>query len=59
MRTLASLATHLGIATVAEWVEDAESARLLREWGVDYLQGHYIGRAEIAPAAGRRRWRSA
>jgi diguanylate cyclase (GGDEF)-like protein len=46
VRTLAALAKHLGILTVAEWVEDAESARLLREWGVDYLQGHFIGRAE-------------
>ena len=46
VRTLASLAHHLGIVTVAEWVEDAESARLLTEWGVDYIQGHYIGRAE-------------
>ena len=46
VRTLASLAKHLGILTVAEWVEDAELARLLREWGVDYLQGHFIGRAE-------------
>jgi diguanylate cyclase (GGDEF)-like protein len=46
VRTLASLAKHLGILTVAEWVEDAESARLLREWGIDYLQGHFIGRAE-------------
>jgi diguanylate cyclase (GGDEF)-like protein len=46
VRTLASLAKHLGILTVAEWVEDAESARLLKEWGVDYLQGHFIGRAE-------------
>jgi len=46
VRTLASLARHLGIITVAEWVEDAESARLLTDWGVDYIQGHYIGRAE-------------
>jgi diguanylate cyclase (GGDEF)-like protein len=46
VRTLASLARHLGILTVAEWVEDADSARLLRDWGVDYLQGHFIGRAE-------------
>jgi diguanylate cyclase (GGDEF)-like protein len=45
VRTLASLARHLGIQTVAEWVEDEESVRLLREWGVDYLQGHHIGRA--------------
>ena len=53
VRTLASLAKHLGILTVAEWVEDAESARLLKEWGVDYLQGHFIGRAEerAPPAA--------
>jgi len=51
VRTLASLARHLGIITVAEWVEDAASARLLRDWGVDYLQGHYIGRAEPQRAA--------
>ena len=46
VRTLASLARHLGIETVAEWVEDAEAMRLLTEWGIDYLQGHWIGRAE-------------
>ena len=28
-----------------------ESARLLREWGVDYLQGHYIGRRRAAARA--------
>jgi diguanylate cyclase (GGDEF)-like protein len=48
VRTLASLARHLGIITVAEWVEDEESARLLKEWGVDYLQGHFIGRASTS-----------
>ena len=52
VRTLAALARHLGIITVAEWVEDAESARLLRDWGVDYLQGHYVGPAE-APGTAR------
>ena len=50
VRTLASLARHLGILTVAEWVEDEESARLLREWGVDYLQGHHMGRVRIPEA---------
>jgi diguanylate cyclase (GGDEF)-like protein len=48
VRTLASLARHLEIETVAEWVEDMESAQLLTEWGIDYLQGHAIGRA-VAP----------
>ena len=51
VRTLASLAHHLGIATVAEWVEDEEAARLLREWGVDYLQGHHIARVGAPEAA--------
>jgi diguanylate cyclase (GGDEF)-like protein len=43
VRTLLDLAHHLGIATVAEWVEDEDSARLLTQWGVDYLQGNHCG----------------
>lgn len=43
VKTLLQLANHLGIETVAEWVQDAESARLLAEWGVVYLQGDYVG----------------
>ena len=51
VRTLVDLAHHLGIATVAEWVEDDESARLLASWGVDFLQGDLCGRPRIiAPA---------
>ena len=41
--------------TVAEWVEDAETRRLLGEWQIDYLQGHFLGRAGNPRAdAGRR-----
>ncbi len=47
VRTLLELARHLGIPTVAEWVEDAETAKILAGWGVDFLQGHHFGRAEI------------
>ncbi len=47
VRTLLDLARHLGIKTVAEWVEDAETARILADWGIDYLQGFYYGEAEI------------
>ena len=47
VRTLAQLARHLGIQTVAEWVEDDEARRLLAEWGIDYLQGHLVGRPEL------------
>ena len=34
------------------------SARLLTDWGVDYLQGHYIGRAVEPTARARRRGRA-
>ncbi|MDM3871146.1 EAL domain-containing protein [Porticoccus sp. W117] len=32
----------LGMETVAEWVEDAETVELLKEVGVDYIQGYVI-----------------
>ncbi|WP_133771361.1 bifunctional diguanylate cyclase/phosphodiesterase [Enterovirga rhinocerotis] len=47
VRTLVDLARHLGIATVAEWVEDEESAVLLASWGTDLLQGNHCGRPRI------------
>ena len=43
VRALIDLAHHLGIASVAEWVEDEETARMLTEWGVDFLQGWHCG----------------
>jgi EAL domain-containing protein (putative c-di-GMP-specific phosphodiesterase class I) len=50
VRTLVELARHLNIETVAEWVEDAEAMRILTDWGIDYLQGHHLGRAEVLEA---------
>jgi EAL domain-containing protein (putative c-di-GMP-specific phosphodiesterase class I) len=44
VQTLIDLAHHLGLSTVAEWVEDEETARLLASWGIDYLQGDHCGR---------------
>ena len=49
IRTLIDLARNLAIPTVAEWVEDEATARILTDWGVGYLQGHLFGRAELAP----------
>ncbi len=46
VRTLIDRAQHLGIATVAEWVDDEATARLLTAWGVDYLQGGLFGEPE-------------
>ncbi|PPD43442.1 MAG: GGDEF-domain containing protein [Methylocystis sp.] len=49
VRTLIDLARHLSLKVVAEWVEDEETARILREWGVDYFQGALYGRAAAQP----------
>jgi diguanylate cyclase (GGDEF)-like protein len=45
VQTLIDLARRLQIKTVAEWVQDEESANLLRDWGCDYIQGRLIGLA--------------
>ena len=45
VQTLIDLARRLEIKTVAEWVQDDESALLLRDWGCDYIQGRLIGLA--------------
>jgi diguanylate cyclase (GGDEF)-like protein len=51
VRTLLDLAKHLNVKTVAEWVQDAESAAMLAEWGVNYLQGEFCGHAELEAEA--------
>ncbi len=56
VQTLIDLARRLGIKTVAEWVQDEESAVMLCDWGCDYIQGRLIGLASShrpwsAPAA--------
>ncbi len=47
VRALIELARGLGLSTVAEWVQDEESAAVLAGWGCDYLQGELVGRASI------------
>jgi diguanylate cyclase (GGDEF)-like protein len=45
VQTLIDLARRLQIKTVAEWVQDEESAAMLRQWGCDYIQGRLTGLA--------------
>ena len=45
VRTLVDLSRRLGLKSVAEWVQDEETAALLADWGCDYLQGALIGLA--------------
>lgn len=44
VRALVDIAHAEGKKTVAEFVEDADTLRLLRDCGVDYGQGYYISR---------------
>jgi diguanylate cyclase (GGDEF)-like protein len=52
VQTLIDLARRLEIRTVAEWVQDEDSASMLRDWGCDYIQGRLIGLASSTRAWG-------
>ena len=54
LRALLDLANGINVLTVAECVETADEARILREEGVDYLQGYYLGRPSVEQT-----WRAA
>jgi len=45
VHTLIDLARRLGLETVAEWVQDEESASILAAWECDYIQGALVGLA--------------
>jgi diguanylate cyclase (GGDEF)-like protein len=47
VRTMLDLARGLKLKTVAEWVQDEQSAEILAAWGCDYLQGEHIGLARL------------
>jgi EAL domain-containing protein (putative c-di-GMP-specific phosphodiesterase class I) len=49
VRSLIDLARKFELKTVAEWVQDESDAELLREWGVDYLQGKLFGEPALEP----------
>lgn len=44
VRSIVGTAELFDIATIAEGVEDGATLELLREFGVDFAQGYYIGR---------------
>jgi diguanylate cyclase (GGDEF)-like protein/PAS domain S-box-containing protein len=47
VRAMNDIAHALGKTTVAEFVENEASLRLLQEYGVDYAQGYHLGRPEL------------
>ncbi len=54
IRAVVDIARGLGKRTVAEMVGDAETLELVRDLGVDFVQGFHIGRPGTAAALGRR-----
>jgi len=57
VRALVQVCQAYGIHTVAEFVQDARTLRMLRELGVDYVQGYLIGRPLPVSQAGLQRAR--
>jgi EAL domain-containing protein (putative c-di-GMP-specific phosphodiesterase class I) len=55
VRALVQVCQAYGIHTVAESVQDEATLRMLRDLGVDYVQGYLIGRPAPLPRAGLRR----
>ncbi len=49
IRAITDIAKALGKKVVAEHVSDSESITLLRECGVDYVQGYFIGEPQTEP----------
>ena len=45
VRSINQIASIMGLATIAEYVENERIVAKLEEIGVDYIQGHYIGKA--------------
>jgi PAS domain S-box-containing protein len=44
VRTIVEIARNHGQRTIAEGVEDSETAALLRQYGVHFAQGHHFGK---------------
>ena len=48
VQSMNQVAHALGKVTIAEYVESAETLQLLKEYGVDFAQGNFIGRPREA-----------
>ena len=46
VEAIVKLAINLGMKTIAEWAEDADTARTLAAIGVDYVQGYVVARSQ-------------
>lgn len=44
LKTLQDAASNMGVATVAEGIEDAETADMVKKIGINYMQGYFFGK---------------
>ncbi len=59
VRMIGEVARAAGMETVAEYVQNAATLKLLAEYGIDYAQGFHIGRPAARPEhAGLAEWSS-
>lgn len=49
LRSMVSIARHFDMVSVAEMVEDEETAELLAKMGIDCLQGYVFGKPTLTP----------
>ncbi|MBF0265690.1 MAG: EAL domain-containing protein [Gammaproteobacteria bacterium] len=49
IESMVNIAGILQISTIAEWVEDKNQLDILKQLGVDLIQGYYIGKPEPLP----------
>jgi EAL domain-containing protein (putative c-di-GMP-specific phosphodiesterase class I) len=47
VETIVGTAQKFNATTVAEWVEDAQTAQMLRDMGVDLGQGYHFGKPVV------------
>jgi diguanylate cyclase (GGDEF)-like protein len=50
VEAIVALARNLGMRSVAEWVEDVDTLRALKEIGVDYVQGYLVAKPQESSA---------
>ena len=50
IRAIVGLAKGFGLQTIAEGVEDQETLEMLRDFGVDHVQGFHVGRPALLVA---------
>lgn len=51
VRAMVEISRVFDLHVIAEWVEDQETADLLREYGVTYGQGYHFGKPALLPAS--------